>query len=109
MILASMRVAPREQPLWKLFHKALQGGEWQRADRRLFSGSLRWGGVRSRMLNLVGSLPNSERIVPVFRRWTDCFLPLCLSQIRSAWLGTANRAMKLVHVGPAQPDQVVAP
>jgi len=34
---------------------------------------------------------------------------LCLSQIRSAWLGTANRAMKLVHVGPAQPDQVVAP
>jgi len=34
---------------------------------------------------------------------------MCLSQIRSAWLGTANRAMKLVHVGPAQPDQVVAP
>jgi hypothetical protein len=34
---------------------------------------------------------------------------VCLSQIRSAWLGTANRAMKLVHVGPAQPDQVVAP
>ena len=53
---------------------------------------------------------NVMRVVPLLAiAYFFNYIDLCLSQIRSAWLGTANRAMKLVHVGPAQPDQVVAP
>jgi len=33
------------------------------------------------MLKLIGSLPNSERIVPIFRRETDCFLSCSLRYV----------------------------
>src|SRR4051794_1079176 len=49
----------------------------------------------------------NEKFEGDFNRWYDRELPL--SEIPSAWPEAPNRAMKSIHAGPAQSDQVVAP
>jgi len=44
------------------------------------------------MLNLIGSLPNSERIVPIFRRETNCFLSCYLGYVFQFFVD-----MRLIH------------